>query len=79
MLKKVFGEKLENIGHFFYSDEYEIVCNPTEKDEELLWLSYEECIEGFYHPHHRWAVECIWNNYIQRGIDNLFFGISQIV
>ncbi len=42
-----------------YSDEFEMVSEPIEQDEELLWLSYDEAIEGFYHPHHRWAVECI--------------------
>ncbi len=50
------------IGHFFYSDEYENVCEPTEMDEELLWLPYDEAIEGLYHPHHIWAVEYIWNS-----------------
>lgn len=49
------------IGHFFYSDTYEIVGQPTEKDETLMWLSYDEAKEGFYHPHHKWAVECIWS------------------
>lgn len=47
------------IGHFFFSDEYEKVCDPIEADEELLWLTYEEAIDRFYHPHHRWAVELI--------------------
>ena len=56
------GRYSHAIGHFFYSDEYENVCEPTETDEELLWLSYDEAIEGLYHPHHRWAVEYIWNN-----------------
>ncbi len=56
------GRYSHAIGHFFYSDEYENVCEPTETDEELLWLTYDEAIEGFYHPHHRWAVEYIWNN-----------------
>lgn len=50
------------IGHFFYSDEFEMVSEPIEQDEELIWLSYDEAIQGFYHPRHRWAVECIWNN-----------------
>lgn len=50
------------IGHFFYSDEFEIVSEPIEQDEELIWLSYDEAIQGLYHPHHRWAVECILNN-----------------
>ena len=34
-------------------------CEPIEADEELLWLTYEEAIGRFYHPHHRWAVELI--------------------
>lgn len=50
------------IGHFFYADEYEMVCEPIEEEGEVLWLSYEDAIEGLYHPHHRWAVEYIWNN-----------------
>lgn len=50
------------IGHFFYSDACEIVCEPIERDEALLWLSYDEAIEGFYHPHHKWAAEYIWGN-----------------
>lgn len=56
------GRHSHAIGHFFYSDEYENVCEPTETEEELLWLTYYEAIEGLYHPHHRWAVEYIWNN-----------------
>ena len=56
------GRYSHAIGHFFYSDEYKNICEPTEMDEELLWLSYGEAIEGLYHPHHRWAVEHIWNN-----------------
>lgn len=50
------------IGHFFYSDEFEIVSKSIEQDEELIWLSYDEAIQGLYHLHYRWAVECIWNN-----------------
>ncbi len=56
------GRYSHAIGHFFYSDEYENICEPTETDEERLWLPYDETIEGLYHPHHRWAVEYIWNN-----------------
>lgn len=50
------------IGHFFFSDEYEKACEPIEEDEEALWLPYEEAIEEFYHPHHRWAAEYIWKH-----------------
>lgn len=57
------GDKYSHaIGHFFFSDEYEKVCEPIEEDEESLWLPYEEAIEGFYHPHHRWAAEYIWKH-----------------
>lgn len=56
------GRYSHAIGHFFYSDEFEMVSEPIEQEEELLWLSYDEAIQGFYHPHHRWAVKCIWNN-----------------
>ncbi len=55
------GRYSHAIGHFFYSDEYKNICESTETDEELLWLTYDEAIEGFYHPHHRWAMEYIWN------------------
>lgn len=55
------GKYSHAIGHFFFSDEFKKVCEPIEEDEELLWLSYEKAIEGFYHPHHRWAVEYVWN------------------
>lgn len=47
--------------NFFYSDEYENVCEPIEKDKELLWLSCDKVIERFYHPHYRWAVELMYN------------------
>ena len=50
------------IGHFFYSDEFEMVCELIEQDEELLWLSNDEAIAELYHPHHRWAVGYVWNN-----------------
>lgn len=56
------GRYSHAIGHFFYSDEFEMVCELIEQDEELLWLSYDEAIAELYHPHHRWAVDCIWNN-----------------
>ncbi len=55
------GRYSHSIGHFFYSDKYEIICEPTEKDEMLLWLSFDEAKEKFYHPHHKWAIECIWS------------------
>lgn len=41
------------IGHFFYSDEFEMVCELIEQDEELLWLSNDEAKAELYHPHHR--------------------------
>lgn len=53
------GRYSHAIGHFFFSDEYERVCAPIERDSELLWLSYDEAILSLYHPHHRWAVECV--------------------
>lgn len=39
-----------------------MVCELIEQDEELLWLSNDEAIAELYHPHHRWAVEYVWNN-----------------
>lgn len=38
------GRYSHAIGHFFYSDEYENVCEPTETDGELLWLTYIQYI-----------------------------------
>ena len=55
------GRYSHSIGHFFYSDEFEMICEPVEQDEELLWLSYDEAVKSLYHPHHRWAVEIACN------------------
>lgn len=46
-------------GHFYYADRYEKECEPLEEGNEVLWMPFEECMQELYHPHHRWAVECI--------------------
>jgi len=47
------------IGHFYFADSYEKVCVPLEEGNEVVWISYEQCMQTLYHPHHKWAVECI--------------------
>ncbi len=49
------------IGHFYFADEYEQVCEPLEAGNKVIWMTYDEAMRDFYHPHHKWAVECVWN------------------
>ena len=46
-------------GHFYYADSYEKVGAPLEEGNEVIWMSYEQCMRNLYHPHHKWAIECI--------------------
>ncbi len=45
------------IGYFYFITIGDFVCNPTEDDGELLWLSVEECEQKLFLEHQSWAVK----------------------
>jgi 8-oxo-dGTP diphosphatase len=50
------GEYFKKVGHFFRATLMERTCEPTEKDHELVWCSYDVSIMLLAQEFQAWAV-----------------------